>query len=589
MRFPSFLNRSAASGIGLVLQVLLWTVAAAQEDFDVVVRAGENTGLIRNLFGVTCGPKDPTGVLCDLTAEYKRMRVTSVRIHDCSEVGDIHKVFPNFNANTADPQNYDFEEVDRLVLSIHRTGARVLYRLGYSWRQGNRTPSDYDRFASIAKHIVLHYTQGWAGGYKLDSLEWEVWNEANLSVCWRHRHTDYYRFYEKVARAVREAHPGARVGGPAIAECWPGDYQEGFIEYCARNKVPLDFFSWHYYGYGFIQSEPYDCVRQGRWIRSLLDVHGFTGASNYLSEHSISYPGEKQILRRNLSGAAFFLSSLIFMQDGQVDLVHHYRGDLCDKECMGLFVPPAFTPVPRAHAFDALALMQDTPLRLAVSDPDGSGFAALAGKSGDGRTYQVLLSDFWSSAAPRRLRIEDLPPAKRLLQVWSVEEDGFRIVETTYLDKEAPIDRSLPEKSPWIRLYRLTEVDAGEVILLSRDTRLPAERPGGDFHLLTSGHLGESYVILGGVSGTSPGTPLPANQVLPLNLDEFSYWLVGKLHKKGYASLLGTLDPGGETHISWQIDALDPVLKGTKVCFAALLYGKGSRVTPSNAVTLTLW
>jgi hypothetical protein len=106
--------------------------APAQALLDVQVEADRTAGTIRNQFAVTCGPVSSHAGLFDLSHRYRWMRVRSVRIHDCSEIGDIHQVFPDYEADPTDERSYDFAEADRLVLAIVHAGARPLYRLGYS-------------------------------------------------------------------------------------------------------------------------------------------------------------------------------------------------------------------------------------------------------------------------------------------------------------------------------------------------------------------------------------------------------------------------------------------------------------------------
>jgi hypothetical protein len=47
-----------------------------------------------------------------------------------------------------------------------------------------------------------------------------------------------------------------------------------------------------------------------------------------------------------------------------------------------------------AHAFQAMAKMSDTPRRLSVTGNDTFGFATLAGRSADGKTVQILISNY---------------------------------------------------------------------------------------------------------------------------------------------------------------------------------------------------
>ncbi|MBN2489495.1 MAG: hypothetical protein JXQ29_01410 [Planctomycetes bacterium] len=572
-----------------VLLVILGPAAAAQSSFDVTVDAGSTHGAICNLLGVTCGPVSPTPGWYDLTAEYRWLQVPSVRIHDCNEIGDIHRVFPNRSADPTRAENYDFKDIDRLVTSIVEGGMSPLYRLGYSWTVSNPTPADYDHFATICHHIVRHFTSGWAGGFHYDNIEWEVWNEANLKSSWSHSAAGFYSFYTKVAHAVRSADPTARVGTCALAVNWPREYQEDLIAYCAQNRVPLDFYSWHYYGWGFDQAEPYDYARQGRWVRSLLDRHGLPHVKNYLTEWNVWHPGSDPRLR-NLAGAAYCLSAAIFMQDGGIDLAHHYRGDVCDSLCGGLFMPTSagFVPIARAHALQGLALMLDTPVRLTVRGSDRSGFAVLAGVAESGRTHQILVSDFWSRSADRRLFVRNLKPARRILQVFAVDDKGRTLVQLAVLDKGEAVEHVLPGPGPWIQLLRLDEVGDGQALFFAEASSANCRAPEGRFRIVAAHLAGRSYLVLGGLSGSEPGLELLGGKRLALNVDAFTMWLLGKAQMRGYDKLSGVLDGLGCATIPWKFDAMDPRLAGTKITFAGLFLGAGGIEDATEPIEITL-
>ncbi len=561
----------------------------AQKNFDVVLDAKVTQGKIPNLLGVTCGPIGPTTGWFDLTAEYRWLKIPSVRIHDCSEVGDIHNVFPNYSANPSDPKNYSFKDIDPLVERIVNDGMNPLYRLGYSWSANGKTPPNYDHFAEICKHIALHFTQGWANGYKFKNIEWEVWNEPNLKQSWSHSSKNFYEFYTKVAKAIRSADPSARVGTCALAVNWPRDYQEDLIAYCEKNKVPLDFYSWHYYGWGFDQPEPYDFARQGRWVRSLLDMYGLHDVENYQTEWNVWHPGGDPRLR-NLAGAAYCLSAVMFMVDGGIDMAYHYRGDVCDVDCGGLFIIlPNQDSVPnlRAWAFYALSLMQDTPIRVQTTGSDRSGFAVLSGVSGDGKTYQTLVSDFWSKRPDRRVLFKNLPPARRLLQVYTVDEAGYHLSQLAILEPGAPVEHRLPKKAPWIQLIKLDEMGAGTVTLVTESRSTYTGKPKGTFRILATKHPLKQYFVLGSASGSKPGSRY-GDLILPINIDLFTLWLLGKYGKSGYDKLSGVLDNFGGATIPWQMDALDPVVKGTKITFGVVLLGISGIEGLSNPVDILL-
>jgi len=88
--------------------------------------------------------------------------------------------------------------------------------------------------------------------------------------------------------------------------------------------------------------------------------------------------------------AAYMASVMIYLQDSAIDRAEFYRGDAA---WMGLFDTQK-NLFKTAYAYKATAAMLDTPERLDVTGSDTFGFAALAGRSADGKTVQVLISNY---------------------------------------------------------------------------------------------------------------------------------------------------------------------------------------------------
>ena len=86
---------------------------------------------------------------------------------------DIPNVFRNFDADENDPQNYDFAFTDHLITSLINAGVEPYYRLGitienqaYIKPYHTFPPKDFHKWARICEHIIRHYTEGWANGFK---------------------------------------------------------------------------------------------------------------------------------------------------------------------------------------------------------------------------------------------------------------------------------------------------------------------------------------------------------------------------------------------------------------------------------------
>lgn len=225
---------------------------------------------------------------------------------------------------------------------------------------------------------------------------WEFWNEPDLSqIFWRGTPDQFYALYKTVAIAVKSADANALVGGPTIA--LPNNpnqpYREGFLAYVRDQKLPLDFFSWHWYS---IANDPYDFVSISKEIRRLLDRYGFQSTKSILDEWNAD------ITRGPAAGgpeqtAAFATTARIYMQDAPIDIDAYYRAD-------SVFGFDGKKPTKVGQAFNAMGKMADTPMRLNVSGGDVQGFGVEGGESADGDLIQILISNYQVPEADRGSR-----------------------------------------------------------------------------------------------------------------------------------------------------------------------------------------
>ncbi|HUN73996.1 MAG TPA: hypothetical protein VMU40_05725 [Steroidobacteraceae bacterium] len=411
---------AAAPQVGAA-QACLYSASATGGLRPVMVDARHTLGRMRSLQGVNGAPAagmhKPPGFTfggwnmpeaVDTSRGYREAHIDLIRTHDAYGPGDIDArfnappppgeagefnvssarnsldIFPDPNADPNDPRSYHFGPTDRLVSSIVNVGAQAIFRLGRSETSDVTPPRDFDRYASIVEHIVLHYNRGWANGYHYGLRYWEVWNEPDLGrLFWGGTPRQYYELYAKLAHAVKQADPTALVGGPTLAK--PNDdtpYQDGFLRFVRAQHVPLDFYSWHWYATD--SDDPLDFVRIGRAVRARLDRFGFTRTLSVLDEwnYGLVYP-----LPSDEQRAAFVATSLIYMQGAPIDLAALYRAD-------NLFGRDGATPNATGAALIALGRMRDTPLQLASKGSDQCGFAVQAGRSADGKTIQILLSNY---------------------------------------------------------------------------------------------------------------------------------------------------------------------------------------------------
>jgi len=341
----------------------------------------------------------------DVSKGYRMARIDLVRTHDAYGPTDIDAkfetadapggglisarrdgfdIFPDPDADANDPRSYNFGPTDQIIGSIHKVGAQIMFRLGRSEGADPQPPKNFDKYAAIARHIVLHYNRGWAKGFHYRIRYWEIWNEPDLGkVFWSGTAQQYYELYGKLARAVKSADPHALVGGPAIAR--PNDdtpYRDAFLEYVRAEHLPLNFYSWHWYATD--SDDPLDFIRISRDTRARLDKHGFRHTRSMVTEwnYGLMDPPPTSVQR-----ASFITAAIIYMQDAPIDAANLYRAD-------NVFGSDGATPDKTGQALIALGRLKDTPVRLKVKGADLNGFAVEAARSADGRTVQVLLSNY---------------------------------------------------------------------------------------------------------------------------------------------------------------------------------------------------
>ena len=386
---------------------------------EVRVDAGQVIGRVRSFQGVNCGPAPLLEGLADVSQGYKDVGIDLVRTHDFFGPADIDAkwphpdriavavkasgarvVFPNWGADPEKEASYNFGPTDRVIQAIVASGAEVYWRIGRSWSADPAPPADFDKFAGIVKHVAMHYNQGWANGFRYNIRYWEFWNEPDLEAnwfpgfaqpFWSGTPEQFYLLYEKTARALKSLDPAMKVGacGKAGANLG-GPYREDLMRYCASRGVPLDFFSWHQYHDSSL--DPYDMVRIGAEYRRLLDSFGLKGSEIHVSEwnRSLAMLGAGPVSQGSMEDAAFAGTALIYLQDSALSRSLHYRGDATQG---GLFEMNGRYRK-KAYAFKATGAMLSSPERLAATGGDTLGFAVLAGKSKEGKTVQVLVSNY---------------------------------------------------------------------------------------------------------------------------------------------------------------------------------------------------
>ena len=336
---------------------------------------------------------------------------------------DIPNIFRDFAADENDPKNYDFAFTDDLLKSLVTNGIEPYYRLGVTIENAAECgfpayrihpPKDYAKWARICEHVIRHYTEGWANGFKMKISYWEIWNEpdnnpdANRNPMWRASFADYIRLYGVVAPYLKAKFPHLKIGGYGSCGFYAGvgaghvaaanssPRMEHFVD-CARqflaaardNKWPLDFFSYHSY------SEPAEALRQVRFADGLLNEFGFTRerTERHFNEWLPFVAHESLGTARQAAGIA---AELIGLQNGPCDLACIYDARCGVGNYSPLFNCLTYKPHKAYFVFKAFNELRRLGTSAKVTGSadagDGKGLWLTAATDGKGRKAVLVVN-----------------------------------------------------------------------------------------------------------------------------------------------------------------------------------------------------
>ncbi len=328
---------------------------------------------------------------------YRAARFPYARNHDAAffsgyggeHTVDIHAIFPDFNADVNDPESYDFAFTDLYVKQILDCGTETFYRLGSKIEHGIKkygtvVPPDFRKWAEICQHIIAHYNEGWANGFHYGIKYWEIWNEPDLvengaSPCWQGTEEEYFSLYTVASKHLKNKFPSIKIGGPASV----GDegFMRRFLEGIAKEKAPLDFFSYHWYW-----TEPKDMSAKCARVRKMLDETGFKNTEAILNEWNyvrgwldeFVYSIEQII---SMKGAAFNAACMLECQNNPgIDMLMYY--DARPTAFNGLFDMYTYRPLKGYYSFYHFADLYElkNQYKTVSDDPD---IYAVCARDGD--------------------------------------------------------------------------------------------------------------------------------------------------------------------------------------------------------------
>ena len=320
---------------------------------DVRIDFNKKCGRIKPLNCINGGPRSGGYDLpFDFSDEFSQMGVPLVRTagsageYGLNQYINIHCIFPDFNADETLEESYNFLPTDLYLASIRNSGADILFRLGesrepYSRKLYARPPIDKEKWARICEHIVMHYNEGWANGFKLGIKYWEIWSAPDSGECWAGTRQEYFELYRITANYLHERFPKIKIGAYGARGFYSLNrlnateemksyvpFMQQFFSYinATDTAAPLDFFTWSCY-----TTSPEELAMHAKYARTYLDTAGLRKTRSIICEYNtVDRGGTPPALRESMPSELG--ATLIMAQKSSADMMMYSSSDVYSRE-----------------------------------------------------------------------------------------------------------------------------------------------------------------------------------------------------------------------------------------------------------------
>lgn len=423
------------------------------------------TGSIKPVHSVNCAPYSlnygSEQMLID--KYFKEANIPYCRLHDVSvikqSVVDVSEVFPDFSADVNDPSSYDFCYSDEYISAIAKSGCEVYYRLGETIEWGSKKihtimPADFEKWARICEHIVMHYNEGWADGFHYDIKYWEIWNEPEnpgnrLGPCmWSGSDKDFFELYKIASKHLKTKFPNIKIGGygscgfyPLTRENAPASHKgfitffKDFLDMVRKENCPLDFFTWHIY-----TDNVKEMLTHAEYVRKTLDEYGFAETEAHLNEWNIATEGTGFAEKHTMEGASFNAAVFSALQKTDyVDVANYYVFSLSGRY-NGLLNQNDLSIDAPWYPFVAFGKLYELE-KAALVETDGDIYASAAA---DGNKSAILLSNYDSADEKVCLNIKNIGENKKFVLKVLNDNTGFKDVMSVGAENGISLEFELP-------------------------------------------------------------------------------------------------------------------------------------------------
>ncbi|MEO7142168.1 MAG: hypothetical protein ABI165_01555 [Bryobacteraceae bacterium] len=333
------------------------------------------------------------------------------------------------------PGHYHWDTLDTSVDLIRKTGATPLMNIDFKPKALYPTidekivdPVSYEQWEALISAMVTHYRERGSG-----ILYWEIANEPDIGEnggCpYLFTPESYIRYYQHTAAAILRADPGARVGGPALANS-RSPILPALLDAGEKSSTPLYFVSWHIYN-----SNPQRVRETIDYVHGLLAKHPTLHPETILDEWNMALRDPPQNPQFQ---PCYILETVYGMKEGGLDYscYYHIHDYQIDPGTFANFMSPRGVALmarwwnrsaqwdglfdyngrvrPSYFAFKLLSRLTGDRLRMETPDGNVHGLATYDERL---RIYNVLIWNFARDPAKVDVTLEGVAPQSVLRRV----------------------------------------------------------------------------------------------------------------------------------------------------------------------------
>lgn len=440
------------------------------------------------------------------------LRTDSLRVD--IYMGEDGRPFARVVDGTEAALTYHFEDLDALVKLLDEHGVRPYWSWSYipiplqvdgNWRKG---PSNLDQWQNMFRELAAHYKNS---GLRI--AYHEVYNEPDCGdVFFLGTMADYTEMYIRAAKGLKEGDPDAVIGGPssAFVEVTGQAAMNAFLDRVLEENVPLDFFTYHSYGYDKNQY-----INRTHYARSILSQYEeFDTTELHLNEYNtLIQPFEANGPAEHAIGGATMLTSFEqLLDETDVTLAHWAQFLDTGYEPLGMVDPQGRIKAPY-WAYWMYSQMPEQRVSVTGLQNDEELGVHTVASSDETGAYILVWNDSETDQLAQ-IKLLNNPISTGECQIYSISDENDPYWNTNDTIELAP--------------QMVTKVEE------LGDT-LTVELPSGGFTLYRMGNNGE---MTGGESSESVGTMIRKRYYFP-ERGKSSYAFFDEIDQTAYLGMNG--------------------------------------------------